>query len=150
MRGHPRDGKNGHAELSVKGNIALLWANNGLELLGYLLHANAVGMSALLVDIAKLDVFHAVVVTDGLGALGDFVGKTIVDDEIDGHSGIAFLRMLKQVSKGWTVVEEIVAPQVVVFVFADGCPGPTVVGTTENEDNVGAAEVVAAGDERTR
>ena len=112
------------------------------------LHAADVGMPVLLADIVQLDDRHAVVLANGVDGVGVVFVEVAVRNEIQACIGIAILHAGKQAGQGRTETELVGKSDVVVFEFAQRNFGPRVVGTSEDEDDVGRAQRVDTGQER--
>ena len=117
-------------------------------LLGYLPHAFYRGVAAFLVYSLQLNVAHAVMVADGFGAAHYLLAKAVVDEKIDFHIGVALQHLAKQEGQGRAIREEVVLAEFLIFVLAHRGTSPTIVGSSEHEDDVGVAQLVHSLDER--
>ena len=122
-------------------------ANN---LIGYLLHAFNGRMTRNFVDVFQFDEFDAVAVAEGSDGGVDIVLEDVVEHEVDVGTGIVLLHPLQHTRQGGTELPEVGRLDVVaILVFAYRRTCPVVVGCTEDEDDIGIAQIVHAGHERT-
>lgn len=128
--------------------LALWLFDDRQHLPGNGLHATDVGMPVLLADIVQLDDRHAIVLANGVNGVGVVFVEVAVRNEIQACIGIAILHAGKQAGQGRTETELVGKSDVVVFEFAQRNFGPRVVGTSEDEDDVGRAQRVDTGQER--
>ena len=128
--------------------IGFVLFNHIQNLPGDGLHTLFGGMPVDLVDIVESDAWYGVVIADGEARLVDVVAQFAVEQEIDFHVRIAFLHMVEHIGHGRTESVEIAFRPLAVFIRPHLLASPTVVGGTENEDDVGIAQIVHACDER--
>ena len=95
----------------------------------------------------KFDAGHLVVCADGLARLVDLFPQFGVQDEIDRHIGVSVLDMMKQIRHGRSERIKVSFRPSIIFIFSDRFASPTVVGGTEDEEDVGVAELVHPGEE---
>ena len=107
-------------------------------------------MARHLVDVVQADAGHAVVLADGGDGGVDLFAKAVVEDEIDAGVDVALRHVLQHACHGGTKLEEVGMGKVVVAIVAHGSARPAVVGSGEDEDDVGTAEVGHAGEEGTQ
>ena len=122
-------------------------ANN---LIGYLLHAFNGRMTRNFVDVFQFDEFDAIAVAEGSDGSIDVILEDVVEDEVDVGTGIVLLHPLQHTRQGGTELPEVGRLDVVaILVFAYRRTCPVVVGCTEDEDDIGIAQIVHPGHERT-
>ena len=106
-------------------------------------------MSVYLMDIVERDARYAIMVTDSMAGLIDVVSEFGIEQEIDFHMGITFFHVIEQESHCRAESIEIAFLPSTILILSYLLASPTVVGGTEDEDDVGIAEMVHSGEKRT-
>jgi hypothetical protein len=118
-----------------------------LYLVRNLPHAFDGRVSALFVDAAQSNAFHAVVGAYFLARRRYFLAEAVVKDEIYFRIHVAFQQAVQHASHGGAEGTQVLPRPVGILEIAYGRASPAVVGGAEHENDIGAAQVRQPGHE---
>ena len=100
------------------------------------------------VNVSQFDAWNVVVFADSLYRCVDFVRQFAVENEKYLNIGIMLLQTVEHTSHGWAEGVKFLACPIAIFIFSNRGVGPTIVGGTEDENNIGATEIFETIDKR--